>query len=78
MMRSVQSADVPPTSTEAAIIAQKRKALGELLQRWKAIQSADLASLNQQLGKANLPELAVDKNAGAAGVDYDDDNDDIG
>ncbi len=78
LMQAMQEADVPPTSQEAAAVAQQRASLAQLLRRWKAIQNTDLVSVNQQLAKARLPELEVEKNAPAIGMDDDDADDDIG
>jgi photosystem II stability/assembly factor-like uncharacterized protein len=78
LMRSVQSADAPPTSAESAVIGQKRAALAQLIQRWKAVQSTELPRLNQQLGKLEIPALEVNQKAEAAGTDDDDEDDDLG
>lgn len=78
LMRSVQSADVLPTTTDSRLIAEKHATIVRLVRRWKAIESADLPSLNRQLAKANLPTLEIDKDADAVGADDDDDDDDVG
>ena len=78
LMQSLQKADAPPTGQETAAVRQRRAALAELMQKWKAIQTTDLPRVNQQLARARLPELEIEKHAPAAEMDDDDDADDIG
>jgi hypothetical protein len=78
LMQAVQKADTPPTSQQAAATRQKRAALAQLMQRWKSIQTVDLPGINQQLAKARLTTLEIEKDAEAVGMDDDDDADDIG
>jgi hypothetical protein len=78
LMQSLQASDAPPPRQQTAAIRQKRAALVQLMQQWKAIQTTDLPRVNQQLAKARLTELAVEKEATAVGMDDDDSDDDIG
>lgn len=78
LMRSVQSADVPPTAPESAAIARRRAALAHLIQQWKTIQSTDLPRVNQQLGHADVPALHVNARADAASAGDDEGDDDVG
>jgi photosystem II stability/assembly factor-like uncharacterized protein len=58
LLRLVQGADVAPTPQAAAAADDRRKALAALMQRWRALQQ-DLASLNDQLKEAGLPEVKL-------------------
>jgi hypothetical protein len=78
LMQSLQEADAPPTTQEAAAIAQKRAALADLMRKWKAIQASDLPAINKELAKARIPALEIEEDAVAVGMDDDDDDDDIG
>ena len=59
LMGLLQGADVGPTSQLIAAVADARKALASLLERWNGLKAQDLASLNAQLKAAALPELAI-------------------
>jgi hypothetical protein len=78
LMQSLQASDVPPASQQTVAIRQKRAALAQLMQKWKAIQTTDLPRVNQQLAKARLTELEIEKEATAVEMDDDDSDDDIG
>jgi hypothetical protein len=60
LMRLIQEADVAPTTQAVAASADRRKAMASLLQRWAAMKSRDLASLNMQLKQAGLSEIKVE------------------
>jgi hypothetical protein len=78
LMRSVQSADTQPTSAESGAIAEKRAALAQLIQRWKAVQSSELPRLNRELGKLDIRVLEINQKAEAAGTEDDEEDDDLG
>jgi photosystem II stability/assembly factor-like uncharacterized protein len=63
-----QEADVVPSSQAAAAVADLKKQLPPLMERWNALKSQDIPALNQQLKNANLPELKVESAIMAAGV----------
>jgi hypothetical protein len=60
LMRLIQEADVAPTTQAVAASADRRKAMASLLQRWAAMKSQDLVTLNTQLKQAGLSELKVE------------------
>ncbi|HEX4595647.1 MAG TPA: glycoside hydrolase [Bryobacteraceae bacterium] len=60
LMRLIQSADVAPTTQAVAAAADRRKAMASLLQRWTAIRTQELASLNTQLKQAGIQEITVE------------------
>ena len=59
-MRILQEADVAPTTQAVAAVADRRKAMASLLERWASTKSQDLANLNAQLKQAGLPEVTVE------------------
>jgi hypothetical protein len=60
LMRLIQEADVAPTTQAVAASADRRKAMASLLQRWAAMKSQDLATLNMQLKQAGLSEISIE------------------
>ncbi|HLJ47208.1 MAG TPA: hypothetical protein VKU01_14425 [Bryobacteraceae bacterium] len=58
LMRSMEGADVAPTTQSVAAVTERRAALAKLMQRWQGIKGADLSALNTQLKSANLPPLS--------------------
>jgi len=60
LMRILQEADVAPTTQAVAAVADRRKAMASLLERWASTKSQDLANLNAQLKQAGLPEVTVE------------------
>jgi photosystem II stability/assembly factor-like uncharacterized protein len=46
LMRSLQVGDVAPTTQQVAAVADRRKALAEVMNRWKALQTDEAAKLN--------------------------------
>jgi photosystem II stability/assembly factor-like uncharacterized protein len=59
LMGILQGADVAPTTQAVAAIAERRKALAALTAKWSQIKVQDLPVVNEQLRKANLPELKM-------------------
>ncbi len=55
MMGLVEGADATPTSQVVAESEKLQHSLGELLGRWAELEGRDLKTLNDQLGRANLP-----------------------
>jgi photosystem II stability/assembly factor-like uncharacterized protein len=55
ILQAVDTADAAPTSQQTAMVEDLDKALGEQLDAWSQIKSKDIADLNEQLKKANLP-----------------------
>ncbi len=60
-MSLLQAADAAPTSQAIAAVAERKQALGLLLDRWKSFGTRDLAALNALLKEAKLPEIALDR-----------------
>jgi photosystem II stability/assembly factor-like uncharacterized protein len=60
LMRSIQNADVAPSTQMIAAAADRRKAMATLIQRWSTVKTQDLPSLNARLKQANLPEARVE------------------
>jgi photosystem II stability/assembly factor-like uncharacterized protein len=56
----LQEADVMPSTQVAAAVKEVMGQLPPLMQRWDAIKTQDVNNLNQQLKKANLPELKLE------------------
>ena len=59
LMDALQGADVAPTASQVAAVADRRRALAELMKRWEAFKDQDLKKLNVELAKANLPKIAL-------------------
>jgi photosystem II stability/assembly factor-like uncharacterized protein len=57
LLNQVEEADVEPTAQAVAAAAERHKALATLLAGWSEMKGRDLADLNAQLRKANLPEV---------------------
>ena len=56
----VCSADVAPTSSQAAALAVVEKNYAAVMARWNAIKSSDLPALNRQLSGAGLSEIKLE------------------
>ena len=54
---TLQEADAAPTSQTLAAVADRERALADLMARWAALRGADLAALNARLRAANAPEI---------------------
>jgi hypothetical protein len=59
LMRSLQAADVAPTTQMLAAIADGRKALAAIMSRWNELKTQDLAGLNVQLKASGLPVIEI-------------------
>jgi len=55
----VESADAAPTQQSYDVFAYLKGKLDPLVARWKETQSKDLAALNEQIRKENIPLLGV-------------------
>jgi len=53
----LQGADAAPTSQAMAAVGDRRRALVDLLGRWTAFRTTEIAAMNGQLRAAGLPEL---------------------
>ena len=73
LLTQLQSADVAPTSQQAAAVADRHKAVTDLLRRWEQFKDSEIPALNQQLRQAHLPEVDVSAPSSAP-VDDDDEN----
>ncbi|HEV2488838.1 MAG TPA: hypothetical protein VGT03_03445 [Candidatus Acidoferrales bacterium] len=60
LMDSLQNADVAPTAAQVAAVADRQRALADLMRRWTALKTQDLAKLNAALAKANLPVVSLE------------------
>ncbi|MBI1740444.1 MAG: glycoside hydrolase, partial [Candidatus Koribacter versatilis] len=60
LMGILQGADVTPTTQAVAAITDRRKALAALMAKWSEMKAKDLPAVNEQLRKANLPELKLE------------------
>ena len=58
LIRSLQAADVAPTTQLAAAAADRHRSAAAVLDRWRAL-AADLDALNAQLRQAKLPEIKL-------------------
>ncbi len=58
LMRTVNGADVAPTSQVEATATDLHGQVAPMLGRWGALQQTDLPALNQQLRAATLPEVS--------------------
>jgi hypothetical protein len=61
LMNMLQAADVTPTSQLAAAVAERRKALRSLLDKWDSFSTRELAALNAVLKEAKLAEIELDR-----------------
>ena len=55
LMEGLQAADVSPTAAQIAAVADRRRALANLIEKWTALKDVDLKELNRKLEQANLP-----------------------
>lgn len=56
----LQEVDETPTTQAASAIPALEKQLAPLMQQWNDIKAKDIPALNQQLKKANLPEVKLE------------------
>src|SRR5262249_45505815 len=59
LLSVVDGADRTPTTQAVAAYGELEQALRELLARWKELQTHDVAALNEQLKKVNLPPITL-------------------
>jgi photosystem II stability/assembly factor-like uncharacterized protein len=59
----VNRADAAPTSAQQNALTDMEKGFAEVEKQWVALKETDLQSLNQQLRKANFPEVRLQSNA---------------
>ncbi len=60
LMQLLQGADAAPTTQAVAAVAERRRALADLLHRWDTLKNRDLATLNAQLKQANLSIVTLE------------------
>jgi len=56
----VDRADAVPTTAQHNAMAETEKRFSEVMTQWAALKKKDLPELNQQLRKANLPEIRLE------------------
>lgn len=56
-MNRIVNADLPHTMQAAAAVSALQRSLAEQIGQWDALRNQDVKSLNEQLRRANLPEL---------------------
>jgi photosystem II stability/assembly factor-like uncharacterized protein len=61
MVSALDNADAPPTTQQVAMFAELDKALEEQISAWGQIKSKDIPALNEQLKKAGLPPIDLQK-----------------
>ncbi len=74
LLAQLQAADVAPTTQQAEAVADRRKALADLLHRWDQFKKTEIPALNQQLRQAQLPEIDLSVPSPAAPADDDEGN----
>ena len=57
----LDTADAAPTTQEIAMFAELEKALEEQLSAWGQLKSIDIPELNDELKKAGLPPIDLQK-----------------
>jgi photosystem II stability/assembly factor-like uncharacterized protein len=58
----VDRADATPTMAQHNAAAETERRFSEVMTQWAALKKQDLPELNQQLHKANLPEIRLESN----------------
>ena len=61
IISALDSADAAPTTQEVAMVSELEKALDEQLSAWGQLKSKDVPELNDQLKKAGLPPIDLQK-----------------
>jgi photosystem II stability/assembly factor-like uncharacterized protein len=61
MLSALDTADAAPTSQQVAMFGELNKALEEQLGAWLELKSKDIPQLNEQLKKAGLPAIDLQK-----------------
>jgi hypothetical protein len=60
LLRSLQEADLAPTTQMAAAVGELEQQLPPLMTQWQAIKSQDIPELNRQLKSSKLPEIKME------------------
>ncbi len=58
----VWQVDAEPTSSQLEAIAATEHDVQDVMKRWDALKTTDLATLNRDLKQANLPEVKIEEN----------------
>ncbi len=66
LVSELDSADAAPTTQEEAMVADLEKALEEQLSAWNQLKSKNIPELNEQLKKAGLPPIDLNKSVPGA------------
>jgi photosystem II stability/assembly factor-like uncharacterized protein len=66
IISALDTADAAPTTQQTAMFAELEKALDEQLSAWNQIKTKDFPVLNEQLKKAGLPPIDLQKSAPSA------------
>jgi hypothetical protein len=74
LLTQLQAADVAPTTQQAEAVADRQKALAELMRKWEQFKATDIPALNEQLRQAHLPEIDLSVPSPAAPADDDEGN----
>ncbi len=61
LVSALDTADAAPTTQQAAMFGELEKALEEQLSAWSQLKSKDIPALNEQLKKAGLPAIDLQK-----------------
>jgi len=61
LVSALDTADAAPTSQQRTTFVEITKALEEQLSAWAQLKSKEIPELNQQLKKAGLPEIDLQK-----------------
>jgi photosystem II stability/assembly factor-like uncharacterized protein len=61
LMNMLQAADAAPTDQLSAAVAERRKALRTLMDKWGSLSTRELAAVNAVLKEAKLAEIVLDK-----------------
>jgi photosystem II stability/assembly factor-like uncharacterized protein len=59
LMGLLQAADVAPTPAVVTAVGSRQDAMGDVMARWSALRSQDLAALNAELRQAGLPTISA-------------------
>ncbi len=61
VVSALDTADAAPTTQQVAMVGELEKALDEQLAAWSELKSKDIPALNEQLKKAELPLIDLQK-----------------
>jgi hypothetical protein len=76
MLAALDTADAAPTTQQTAMFEEMAKALDEQLSTWNQVTTKDIPELNQQLKKASLPQLDIQKKVAADSPDQNSEDED--